>query len=126
MKMAYLTMAAGLCAIASCAWGTVSFHEKDRMDSTRALLPAAVERTNKSDRMVHAFNSDARVLGRNSRLPWCSRHHSRSRRKHIISGLSGGAHDCSRQAGDANTRRHASARADSARKRVVGNAKRIA
>jgi hypothetical protein len=56
MKMAYLTMTAGLCAIASCAWGGVSLHEKSGAEDTRAPALSAVEKTNKSDRIVRAFN----------------------------------------------------------------------
>jgi hypothetical protein len=56
MKMAYLIMSAGLCAIASGAWGAVSLHEKGGMENRSAPSPSAVERTNKSDRMVRAFN----------------------------------------------------------------------
>src|SRR5271154_3089889 len=56
MKMAYLTMTAGLCAIASCAWGGVSLHEKSGAEDTRGPAPSAVEKTNKTDRMVRAFN----------------------------------------------------------------------
>jgi hypothetical protein len=56
MRMAYLTMSAGLCAIASCAWGGVSFYEKGGAEKAISPLPSAVERTNKSDRVVRAFN----------------------------------------------------------------------
>jgi hypothetical protein len=56
MRMAYLTMSAGLCAIASCAWGGVSFHEKGGAEKTISRVPSAVERANKSDRVVRAFN----------------------------------------------------------------------
>jgi hypothetical protein len=55
VRMAYLTMSAGLCAIASCAWGGVSFYEKGGAEKTMSPLPSAVERTNKSDRVVRAF-----------------------------------------------------------------------
>jgi hypothetical protein len=54
MRMAYLTVS--LCAIASCAWGGVSFYEKGGAEKTRVSAPSAVERTNKSDRIVRAFN----------------------------------------------------------------------
>jgi hypothetical protein len=61
MKMAYLTMTAGLCAVASCAWGGVKLHEKAGAD-TRPPVPSAIERTNKSDRMVRAFNVRGAVM----------------------------------------------------------------
>jgi hypothetical protein len=56
MRMAYLTMSAGLCAIASCAWGGVIFYEKGGVEKTISPAPSAVERTNKGDRVVRAFN----------------------------------------------------------------------
>jgi hypothetical protein len=56
MRMAYLTMSTGLCAIASCAWGGVSFYEKGGAEKTISPAPSAVERTNKGDRVVRAFN----------------------------------------------------------------------
>ena len=56
MRMAYLAMSAGLCAIASCAWGGVSFYEKGGAEKTISPAPSAVERTNKGDRVVRAFN----------------------------------------------------------------------
>jgi hypothetical protein len=62
MRMAYLTMSAGLCAIASCAWGGVSFHEKGGAEKTIARVPSAVERANKSDRVVRAFNVRGAVM----------------------------------------------------------------
>jgi hypothetical protein len=55
MRMAYLAMP-GLCAIASCAWGGVSFYEKGGAEKTISPAPSAVERTNKGDRVVRAFN----------------------------------------------------------------------
>ena len=61
MRMAYLTVSAGLCAIASCAWG-VSFHEKGGAEKTISRVPSAVERANKSDRVVRAFNVPGAVL----------------------------------------------------------------
>jgi hypothetical protein len=54
MRRAYLTVSAGLYAIASFAWGGVSFYEKGGAEKTRVSAPSAVERTNKSDRMVRA------------------------------------------------------------------------
>jgi hypothetical protein len=62
MRRAYLTVSAGLCAIASCAWGGVSFYEKGGMEKTMSPLPSAVERTNKSDRVVRAFNVRGAVM----------------------------------------------------------------
>jgi hypothetical protein len=56
MRMAYLTMSAGLCAIASCAWGAVIFYEKGGVEKTISPAPSAVEKTNKGDRVVRAFN----------------------------------------------------------------------
>jgi hypothetical protein len=56
MRMAYLTMSAGLCAIASCACSGVSFYEKGGAEKTISPAPSAVERTNKGDRVVRAFN----------------------------------------------------------------------
>jgi len=61
MKMAYLTMIAGLCAIASCAWGGVRL-QKGGAENTRPPVPSAIERTNKSDRMVRAFNVRGAVM----------------------------------------------------------------
>jgi hypothetical protein len=60
MRTAYLTMSAGLCAIASCAWGGVSFYEKGGVE--KSPQPSAVERTNKSDRVVRAFNVRGAVM----------------------------------------------------------------
>ena len=62
MKMAYLTMTAGLCAIASGAWSGVRLHEKGGAENTRPAVPSAIERTNKSDRMVRAFNVRGAVM----------------------------------------------------------------
>jgi len=61
MRMAYLTVSAGLCAIATCAWG-VSFHEKGAAEKTTSRLPSAVERANKSDRVMRAFNVPGAVM----------------------------------------------------------------
>jgi hypothetical protein len=62
MRMAYLTISGGLCAAASCAWGGVSFYEKGGVEKTRSPAPSAVERTNKSDRVVRAFNVRGAVM----------------------------------------------------------------
>jgi len=62
MKMAYLTMTAGLCAIASCVWGGIRLHEKGGAENTRPLVPSAIERTNKSDRMLRALNVRGAVM----------------------------------------------------------------
>jgi hypothetical protein len=62
MKMAYLTMTAGLCAIACCAWGGVRVHEKGGAENTRSPVPSAIERTNKSDRVVRAVNVRGAVM----------------------------------------------------------------
>jgi hypothetical protein len=56
MKMAYLTMTAGLCAIACCAWGGARLRENGGAENTRHPVPSAIERTNKSDRVVRAVN----------------------------------------------------------------------
>jgi hypothetical protein len=56
MRMAYLAMCAGLCAIASCAWGGASFYEKGGAEKTISPAASAVDRTNKGDRVVRAFN----------------------------------------------------------------------
>jgi hypothetical protein len=61
MKMAYLTMTAGLCAIASWAWSGVRLHEKGEAENVRPV-PSAIERTNKRDRMVRAFNVRGAVM----------------------------------------------------------------
>jgi hypothetical protein len=62
MRMVYLTVGAGLCAIASCAWGGVRFYEKGGAEKSEISLPSTVERTNKSDRMVRAFNLRGAVM----------------------------------------------------------------
>jgi hypothetical protein len=55
MRMVYLTVTAGLCAVASCAWAGVSFREGG---ATQNTLSTAVERIHKTDRMGGA--SDVR------------------------------------------------------------------
>jgi hypothetical protein len=63
MRMIYLTVTAGLCAVASCAWGGVSFREGGVAQKTLPPLPsAAVERTHKTDRMVVAFKGPGAVI----------------------------------------------------------------
>jgi len=62
MKIAYLTMTAGLCAIASCVWGGIRLHEKGSAENTSPPVPSAIERTNKSDRMLRAFNVRGAVM----------------------------------------------------------------
>jgi hypothetical protein len=64
MRMAYLTLPAGLCAIASCAWGGITFYQDGVAEKTRPSVPSAVERTNtnKADRVVRAFNVRGAVL----------------------------------------------------------------
>src|ERR1700734_132197 len=61
MRMAYLTVSTGLGAIASCAWG-VCFHEKGEAGKNISRVPSAVERANKSDRVVRAFNVPGTVM----------------------------------------------------------------
>ena len=57
MRMFYLTVTAGLCAVASCAWAGVSFREGGAAQNTRApILSTAVERMHKADRMGGASN----------------------------------------------------------------------
>jgi hypothetical protein len=57
MRMFYLTVTAGLCAVASCAWAGVSFREGGAAQTTRPPhLSTAVERMNKADRMGGASN----------------------------------------------------------------------
>ena len=57
MRMFYLTVTAGLCAVASCAWAGVSFREGGAAQTTRPpLLSTAVERMHKADRMGGASN----------------------------------------------------------------------
>src|SRR6202042_2155212 len=57
MRMFYLTVTAGLCAVASCAWAGVNFREGGAAQTIRSpLLSAAVERTHKADRMGGAPN----------------------------------------------------------------------
>jgi hypothetical protein len=59
MRMVYLTVTAGLCAVASCAWAGVSFREGGATQNTRPPpLSTAVERIHKTDRMGGA--SDVR------------------------------------------------------------------
>jgi hypothetical protein len=62
MRMAYLAMFAGLCAIASCALGGVSFYEKSGAEKAISPPSTAVGRTNKSDRVVRAFNVRGAVM----------------------------------------------------------------
>jgi hypothetical protein len=61
MRMAYLIISAGLCAIASGAWGGVIFYEKGGVEKTQSPAQSA-ERTNKSDRLVRAFNVRGAVM----------------------------------------------------------------
>jgi hypothetical protein len=57
MRMFYLTVTAGLCAVASCAWAGVSFREGGEAQKTRPPLPStAVERMHKTDRVGGAYN----------------------------------------------------------------------
>jgi hypothetical protein len=57
MRMFQLTVTAGLCAVASCAWAGVSFREGGAAQNTRApILSTAVERMHKADRMGGASN----------------------------------------------------------------------
>jgi hypothetical protein len=57
MRMFYLTVTAGLCAVASCAWAGVSFCEGGAAQTIRPpLLSTAVERMHKADRMGGAFH----------------------------------------------------------------------
>jgi hypothetical protein len=56
--MFYLTVTAGLCAVASCAWAGVSFREGGVAPTTRSPLPSTiVERMHKADRMAGASNA---------------------------------------------------------------------
>jgi hypothetical protein len=56
--MFYLTVTAGLCAVASCAWAGVSFREGGVPPTTRSPLPSTiVERMHKADRMAGASNA---------------------------------------------------------------------
>jgi hypothetical protein len=50
MRMAFLTSSIGLCAIPFCAWAGVSLYEGGAAE--QIVTPSAVERTNKTDRMV--------------------------------------------------------------------------
>jgi hypothetical protein len=54
MRMAFLTSSIGLCAIPFCAWAGVSLYQGGAAAET--VTPFAVERTNKTDRMVGAVN----------------------------------------------------------------------
>ena len=54
MRMAFLTASIGLCAIPFCAWAGVSLYQGGAAEQT--VTPVAVERTNKTDRMVGAIN----------------------------------------------------------------------
>jgi hypothetical protein len=57
MRMFQLTVTAGLCAVASCAWAGVSFREGGAVQNTRPpILSTAVERMHKADRMGGASN----------------------------------------------------------------------
>jgi hypothetical protein len=50
MRMFYLTVTAGLCAVASCAWAGVNFREGGAAQTTRPpLLSTAVERMHKAE-----------------------------------------------------------------------------
>jgi hypothetical protein len=61
--MFYLTVTAGLCAVASCAWAGVNFREGGAAQTTRPpLLPTAVERMHKADRMGGASNVRGAVV----------------------------------------------------------------
>jgi hypothetical protein len=55
MRMAFLTSSIGLCAIPFCAWAGVSLYQGGAAE--QAVRPFAVERTNKTDRMVGAVKS---------------------------------------------------------------------
>jgi hypothetical protein len=59
MRMAFLTSSIGLCAIPFCAWAGVNLYG----GVTQTTTPFAVERTNKTDRMVGA------VKGRGEYVP---------------------------------------------------------
>jgi hypothetical protein len=54
MRMAFLTASIGLCAIPFWAWAGVSLYQGGAAEQTVTLF--AVERTNKTDRMVGAVN----------------------------------------------------------------------
>jgi hypothetical protein len=54
MRMAFLTSSIGLCAIPFCAWAGVSLYHGGAAAQT--VAPFAVERKNKTDRMVGAVN----------------------------------------------------------------------
>jgi hypothetical protein len=54
MRMAFLTSPIGLCAIPFCAWAGVSLYQGSPAEQT--VPPFAVERANKTDRMVGALN----------------------------------------------------------------------
>jgi hypothetical protein len=60
MRMAFLTSSIGLCAIPFCAWAGVSLYQGGAAE--QAVTPFAVERTNKTDRMVGAFNVHGEFL----------------------------------------------------------------
>jgi hypothetical protein len=63
MRMFYLTMTAGLCAVASCAWAGVNFREGGEAQKTRPPLPStAVEWMHKTDRMGGASNVRGAVV----------------------------------------------------------------
>jgi hypothetical protein len=63
MRMFYLTVTAGLCAVASCAWAGVSFHEGGVAQKTLVPLSSiAVERMHKTDRMGGASNVQGTVV----------------------------------------------------------------
>jgi hypothetical protein len=58
MRMAYLTVSAGLCVVASCAWGAARLFDYSVSDkpTIESVGKQSVERTNKADRLVNAFN----------------------------------------------------------------------
>jgi hypothetical protein len=63
MRIFYLTVTAGLCAVASCAWAGVSFREGGVAQETRPPFPSAtVERMHKADRMGVASNVRGTVV----------------------------------------------------------------
>jgi hypothetical protein len=58
MRLAYLMISAGVCAIPLCAWAVASIYAGSvaSISEPQSAAPVVVERAHKSDRLVHPFN----------------------------------------------------------------------